>query len=207
MNPPLDNERAVTEELIPLVYDELRKVARGYARRQPAGFTLRPTEMVHEACIQLMQHGRAEWRNTEEFRAIAACKIWQVIVDHVRRRSSKKRGGSGRTPSADAVDADPATSSAPCVEAERWQRIPLESIGIEWRDRVVDLVDLADAMEALAESRARLHKIMTLRWFGGLTHAEVARQLELSSSTVEKEYRYALAWLSRRLDEARHHGD
>lgn len=204
MDPPADNERAITEELIPLVYEELRKVARGYARRQPAGFTLRPTEMVHEACIQLIKHGRAEWRNTEEFRAIAACKIWQVIVDHLRRRGSKKRGGSGRTPPA---DAGAGVSSEDHVETERWQRIPLESIGVDWQDRVVDLVDLADAMEALGESSTRLRDIVTLRWFGGLTHAEVAHQLKVSVSTVEKEYRYALAWLSRRLDEARHHGD
>jgi len=207
MDRPVDNQRAVTEELIPLVYDELRKVARAYARRQPAGFTLRPTELVHEACLQLMKHGRAEWRSAEEFRAIAAGKIWQVIVDHLRRRRSRKRGGSGRTPPVLPTDDGATVPSEDHVEAARWQRIPLESIGVEWQDRIVDLVDLADAMEALGKASARLRDIVTLRWFGGLTNAEVAHHLELSASTVEKDYRYALAWLSRKLEVAGDHGD
>ena len=93
MPAPEKKRRAATEDLVPLVYQELRQVARRYFRNQRPGFTLRPTEVVDEACLHLIQHSRIEWESSEHFRAIATRKIWQVIVDHLKKRYARKRGG------------------------------------------------------------------------------------------------------------------
>ncbi len=193
MKPPNDEQRAATDELVPLVYDELRKVAQHYFRNQPPGFTLRPTDMVDEACLHLIQHSHVQWQSPEHFRAIATKKIWQVIVDHLKKRHAQKRGGAARRA---AAAAEPTSADRP---ADGWQRVALETISVEWRDTTVDLLDLADALAALAAESERVHDVVTLHWFGGLTYAEVARYLGVSASTVEKDFRYALAWLNRRL--------
>jgi RNA polymerase sigma-70 factor, ECF subfamily len=173
------------DEFVPLVYDELRAIARAYFRKQPASFTLRPTELVNEACLQLLRSAPGECHSPEHFRAIASKKIWQVIVDHLKRRYAQKRGGASRT-----------AASQP--QPSR-RRVPLTSVGVEWRDRTIDLLDLADALEDLAAESHRLRDIVMLHWFGGLKYAEVAQVLGLSPSTIEKDFRYALAWLNRRL--------
>ncbi len=200
MDPRRDEKPAGTEELVPLVYDELRRVARGYFRNQPPGFTLRPTEMVDEACLHLMQHGRDEWTSAEHFRAIASKKIWQVVVDHVRKRRAAKRGGGRTVP---LVEPDlPGDEAAALDDAKNWQRIPLEAVEVEWNNRVVDLLDLADALEALRLESRRLSDVVQLHWFGGLPYTDVAGYLNVSASTVERDFRYALGWLNRRLSGA-----
>jgi RNA polymerase sigma-70 factor (ECF subfamily) len=201
------DKHAATEDLVPLVYQELREVARRYFRNQRPGFTLRPTELVNEACLHLLQHASGPWEGPEHFRAIATRKIWQVIIDHLKRRHADKRGGGRprQRAAADSASAAPeaqAEAEAPGAPAadKRWQRVPLESIRIEWHDRQVELLDLADALHDLAEQHARLSEVVMLHWFGGLKYADVARLLGVSASTVEKDFRYALAWLNRRLD-------
>lgn len=203
-----DDKHASTEELAPVVYQELRELARRFFRNQRPGFTLRPTELVNEACLHLLQHSPGPWNSPEHFRAIATRKIWQVVIDHLKRRNAEKRGG-GRNRAAgineprnganDPVDPE---TSAGAVAPQRWKRVPLESIRIEWRDRQVELLDLADALRDLADQHARLNDVVMLHWFGGLKHADVARLLGVSPSTVEKDFRYALAWLNRRLEGA-----
>jgi RNA polymerase sigma factor (sigma-70 family) len=204
-----DDKHAATEDLVPLVYQELREVARRYFRNQPPGFTLRPTELVNEACLHLLQHAPGPWNSPEHFRAIATRKIWQVIIDHLKRRHADKRGG-GRPPTAAHTASTPPTpkpdSGAPETPPanKRWQRVPLESIPIEWHDRQIELLDLAEGLHDLAEQHARLNEVVILHWFGGLKYADVARLLGVSPSTVEKDFRYALAWLNRRLDGGDH---
>lgn len=187
--PPAGRE---LEAMLPEVYDQLRGAAARYLRRQPAGFTLNPTELVHEACIQLMAHGLAEWTSTGHFRAIATRKIWQVVVDHVKQRAALKRGGGG-------IKQPNAGSHAPTVERPNWKRTPLEQVTVEWRERPLDVLDLADALAELNQESGRLHDVVMLHWFGGMTFAEVGEQLEIGRSTAEKDFRYALAWLNRRL--------
>lgn len=191
------------ESLKPLVYEELRRVAISYFSRQPAGFTLRPTEIVHEACLHLMQHSDLNWTSTAHFRAIAVKKMWQVVIDHMRQRQAQKRGGVGRfsphEAGGEAKEADPGARQA-------WQRVPLDHITVEWGDRPVDLLDLADALALLAKESNRLHDVVTLHWFGGMTYAEVAETLDISRSTAEKDFRYALAWLKRCLEAGKSDG-
>lgn len=166
------------QDLVPLVYDDLRRFAEGYLRRQPRGFTLQPTELVNEACIQLIERSHVQWQSPEHFRAIAVRKIWQVILDHHRHRNAQKRGGH-----ANKVAMDP------------------DELTIQWHDRVIDALDLGNALHALRTESQRLHDIVILHWFGGMKYDDVAKVLTVSSSTVEKDFRYALAWLSRRLDQ------
>lgn len=204
---------AATNELVPLVYQELREVARRYFKRQSPDFTLRPTELVNEACLHLLRHAPGTWSSAEHFRAIATRKIWQVVIDHLKRRHAAKRGGGYRRAAAqgetaDASDTAAAPAAAPGSEQEQaWHRIPLEAIRIEWRDHQLELLDLAEALEELARQHTRLHDVVMLHWFGGLKYADVARVLGVSASTVEKDFRYALAWLNRRLEGADDDGD
>jgi RNA polymerase sigma factor (sigma-70 family) len=189
-----------SEALMEVVYDELRDVAERYFRRQPAGFTMRPTEIVHEACMHLMQHGNIEWTSANHFRAIAIRKIWQIIVDHLKKRQAKKRGGAGVVPPSE-YSSDPGSE---ITRNERgWKRIPLEHVTVEWRDHAVELIDLADLLSALRHESSRLHEVVMLHWFGGMTHAEVAEELNVSTSTAEKDFRYALAWLNQRMEQTK----
>lgn len=196
-----DKQRATMEDLVPLVYDELRRVARRYFRNLAPGFTLQPTEMVDEACLHLIQHSRGEWESAEHFRVIASKKIWQVIVDHLRKRRARKRGGARRQlPTwGDHCDGELAPAQDRAEQCREWRRVPLDSVVVEWHDRLVDLLDLAEALDALAVESRRLSDVVTLHWFGGLTHVAVARSLGVSASTAEKDFRYALAWLNRKL--------
>lgn len=190
------------------MYAELRRIARHYIRRQPPGFTLRPTELVHEACLRLIREGVKGCQDEARFRAIAAKQISQAVVDHVRRRNSKKRGGggirNGKHPPIEETT-EPAGPEAP--QPRRWSRVPLESIDVEVEERHVVLLDLADALGALQNESSRLHDVIVLRWFGGLKNSDIAQYLDISTSAVEKDHRHAIAWLSRRLDEADKHGD
>jgi RNA polymerase sigma factor (sigma-70 family) len=185
-----------SNELLELVYEELRAVADRYFRHQPPGFTLCPTEIVHEAYLHFMDHGHADWTSTGHFRAIAICKMWQVVVDHLKRRHAQKRNGSAQPRKSDesATGTDDQGGTVPARK-----RMPLESVSVEWHDRDVDLLDLADALAELGQESGRLRDVVTLHWFGRMTHAEVAEELGVSASTAEKDFRYALAWLNRRL--------
>ena len=196
MTAPENPKQALTEELLPLVYDELRKAARRYFRRQPPGFTLRPTELVNEACLHLLKHAGGRWTSPEHFRAIATVKIWQVVVDHIRKREAAKRGGRAYP--------GPAASREP---EERRRRVALDAIEVPWHDRTVDLLDLADALHALGAESGRLREVVMLHWFGDFNYTDVGRLLGVSASTTERDFRYALAWLNRKLsgDDSRGH--
>lgn len=193
-----------SRELLELVYDELRVVADRYFRRQPPGFTLCPTEIVHEAFIHFIDHGHVDWTSTGHFRAIAICKMWQVVVDHLKRRHAQKRNGTGS--SRNVCEQEPGENGQPAAVAVR-QRSSLDEVSVEWHDRDVELLDLADALAELGQQSGRLRDVVTLHWFGRMTHAEVAEALGVSTSTAEKDFRYALAWLNRRLQGGESGGD
>lgn len=131
-----------------------------------------------------------------------------MVVDHIKARESQKRGGAGILIKKNATDVAEATEAK--AEAEdapssggpgkgRWKRIPLEDVSIDWQNQTIDLLDLAQAVEELGVEGSRLREVVMLHWFGGMKYADVATILGVSASTVEKDFRYALAWLGRRL--------
>ncbi len=165
------------EELIPLVYDEMRRLAERHLSRERAGHTLQPTAVVHEAYLRLVDQKHVTWKNRGHFFAVAAQAMRRLLVDHARRRDAAKRGG---TPA----------------------RIPLEDADPAAPTRSLDVVALDRALEKLAALDATQAKVVELRYFGGLTLDETAEILGTSPSTVGRAFRLAKAWLYRELSVA-----
>ena len=169
-------EEQAFEQLMPIVYDELRRLARGQMRRNSGREVLQTTALVHEAYLRLSGRG-ADWEGREHFFAIAATVMRQVLVDDVRRRMSQKRGGRAEKVSLDEVGDGARLEAAPDV----------------------DLLALDHALSQLGAVDPRMSRIVELRFFAGLTIAETARVLELSTATIERDLRTAKAWLSQSL--------
>ncbi|HMN96107.1 MAG TPA: ECF-type sigma factor [Phycisphaerales bacterium] len=163
--------------LLPIVYDQLRALAAGLFRGQPADHTLQPTILVHEAFLRLVDQSSGAFRDRAHFIAVAATAMRQILTDHARRVRAAKRGGGWNR-----VDVDPPQELGPAL---------------------VDLVALDDALAELAALDERKHRIVELRYFGGLTVEEVADLLGLSKRTIESDWRAARAWLGARLGDSR----
>jgi RNA polymerase sigma factor (TIGR02999 family) len=162
------------------VYDELRRLARGYLRRERSGHTLEPTALVHEAYLRLIDQTRVDWRGRTHFFAVGAQMMRRLLVDHARRHDRKKRGGDFRQVTL-AADAAPLLGRS--------------------LDRA-DLLALDDAMEKLSALDSRQARIVELRFFAGLRVDEVAEALGVSKRTVEADWTHARAWLRRELSAA-----
>lgn len=178
----LERWRAGDEEafrqLLPLVYGELKRVARG-ARLEPGrGQTLRTTALVHEAFLRLVGQDRARFENRSHFLSVAAQAMRRVLVDHERRRRAAKRGGTAEPLPLIEIDAPVAVEITP------------------------DLIDLHEALGELARIDERQARLVELRYFGGLTIPEAAQVLRVSRATVEREWTVARVWLRRRLSAA-----
>jgi RNA polymerase sigma-70 factor (ECF subfamily) len=170
------NEGAI-EQLFPLVYDELRKLAGGYLRRERQDHTLQSTALVHEAFLRMVDQQAVEWQSRAHFFGIAARIIRQILVDHARARRAQKRGGDALT-------------------------LPLdEALAVPERKNV-DLVALDDALTELARLDERQAKVVELRFFAGLSIEETAAALRTSAATVKRDWAVAKAWLLRELDRA-----
>lgn len=168
-------DRAALDELLPLVYSELRSLAKGYMRNERGGHTLRPTDLVGEAYLRLADADHPQWNNRVHFFAIAARAMRQVLIDHARKRSSAKRGDGKQ-----AVTFDEALISG---------------------DRPDELIALDDALAALATFDERKARVIELHYFGGMTQPEIAEALELHVNTVAKDLRLAEAWIHRHLEQ------
>jgi RNA polymerase sigma-70 factor (ECF subfamily) len=164
-------DQAAAERLLPLVYGELRALAGSYFRQQRPDHTLQPTALVHEAFVRLIDLTGAAWKDRAHFFAVAAMAMRQILTDHARRQRAAKRGGD-------------------------WERISLDQAIVPPEGGDIDIVALDDVLTRLAELDARKHRIVELRFFGGLSVEEVAGVLEVSKTTVESEWRAARAWLS-----------
>ncbi len=160
-------------ELTPILYDELRRVAARVVRHEPQNLTLQPTDLVHEAFIRLTDQTRLTSKDRAHFLALAARAMRQILIDHWRRRRAAKRGG-GIKISLEAGK-DVAAAAPP------------------------EIIALDDALRALEKIDARKAKVIELRYFGGLTTAEIAEVLGISTATVGREIRFAQAWLYREL--------
>jgi RNA polymerase sigma-70 factor, ECF subfamily len=167
-------DETALEKLIPLVDDELRKIAHAYLRRERSGQDLDETELVNEAFLRFITEPQIEWRDRGHFFAIAALRMREILIDYARRRLSFKRGGGS-------------------------EHIPLDEvlIAITQSETILELLELA--LHRLAELDERKSKVVELRYFGGLTMEETAAVLGFSVSTVEREWRSARAWLKQEL--------
>jgi RNA polymerase sigma factor (TIGR02999 family) len=161
------------EDLVPLVYQELRRRAATYLRRERPDHTLQPTSLVHEAYIRLMAQTRVSWLNRAQFFALAAQLMRRILVDHARERQAAKRPGGIR------VTFDEGMRTVPPPDCE--------------------LLALDRALRDLARLDPRQADIVELKYFGGLSEAEVAAVLSLSRATVTREWQSARAWLYRRM--------
>ncbi len=169
-------DKTALDKLTPLVYEELRRLAHGYIKRERPGHTLQTTALVHEAYLRLVDQEDIRWQNRAHFFAVSAQVMRHILVDYARKSRSRKRGGNA-------------------------QRVSLDEVAIVSRERASELVELDDALQRLAESYPRCSKLVELRFFGGLNGQDVAEVLAISEATVERDWRFAKAWLFRELHE------
>ncbi len=166
--------QAAVDELMPLVYDELHRLARSHMRRERGSHTLQPTALVHEAYFRLVDQEHVAWKNRAQFFGIAAQAMRRILVDHARGRRYAKRSGSEH-------------------------QISLDDAILPTQEKTLDLVALDDALVDLARLDPRKGRIIELRVFGGLTIEETAAVLDVSGTTVINDFRSARAWLFRQL--------
>ena len=170
-------DRAALDDLVPLVYDELRAIARRRLRQERPGHTLDTTALVHEAYLKLIQLDRVQWQSRAHFLAIAAHAMRNILVSHARGRRRVKRGGGAPHTSLDAASDVPATEGA---EVER-------------------ILALDAALERLADVNPRHARVVECRFFGGMTIEETALVLEVSPGTVKRDWMLLSRWLGREL--------
>ena len=162
------------DALLPLVYQELRRVAGAYVRRERPGQTLQATGLVHEAYLRLVKDRNVHWQNRAHFCAIAANAMRQILVERARARGAAKRGGA-------------------------WNRLTLNEGQAAAPEPVVDVEALDQALARLAERDADQARLVELRYFGGLTIEETADVLGVSPATVKRSWMVARAWLKKEL--------
>lgn len=165
-------------QLVPLLYDELRRLARRYLRRERPDHTLQPTALVHEAYLRLIGQDRVQWQNRAHFLGIAATMMRRILINHAQSHQAAKRGGGRYTVSLDAA--------------------------ADWAhernvDRPIDLLALDGMLIRLAAIDNQQSRIVELRFFGGLSVEETAEVLDISTATVHREWRMAKAWLHREI--------
>jgi RNA polymerase sigma-70 factor, ECF subfamily len=163
-------DRQGLDQMFPLVYDELHRLAAQYLGRERPDHTLQPTALVNEAYLRLINQRRVDWRNRAQFLGVAANMMRRILVNHARERAAAKRP-DGR------------------------ERVSLSMVEISSDASAVDLIALEDALNRLAAIDSRKARVVELRFFGGLTMDEIAELLEVSLATVEREWSFARAWL------------
>jgi RNA polymerase sigma factor (TIGR02999 family) len=169
-----DGDNSALEKLIPLVYDELRRLARRYMVRERSGHTLQTTALVNEAYLRMVDLKEVQWQNRAHFFAVSAQLMRHILVDFARSRGYKKRGGGTvQIPIDDALDVSTHEPS--------------------------DLIALDDALNSLAEIDARKSKVVEMRFFGGLSVEETAHVLKVSPETVMRDWKMAKVWLLREI--------
>ena len=169
-------DEVALEQLMPLVYDELRKMAHGYMKRQPSGHTFQTTELIHETYLKLAKQEQQTWQNRAHFFGVAASAMRHILVDYARSKHSQKRGG--------------------------WQeRVTLSDI-VGSTAESKDIVALDDALKVLAALDERKSRVVELKYFAGITNEEIAEVLQVSIDTVKRDWRFARTWLLRELTAA-----
>ncbi|MCI0488009.1 MAG: sigma-70 family RNA polymerase sigma factor [Blastocatellia bacterium] len=165
-----NGDKAALDELMPQVYDELRRLANHYLRQERPDHTLQATALVHEAYLRLVGENEIDWQNRAHFFGIAAVRMRQILVEHARSRQAAKRGGGD-------------------------YRLSLGEADLLAEKRDVNLLALDDALERLEALDPQKSRIIELRYFGGLTIEETSEALRISPSTVKRDWSMARAWL------------
>jgi RNA polymerase sigma-70 factor, ECF subfamily len=168
-----DGDQDALQALTPIVYTELRRLARNYMKRERSGNSLQTTALVNEAYIRLVDYRRMRWQNRAHFFAVSAQLMRRILVDRARRHNLKRGRGV--------------------------RHVPLDDTAVVSHDPPVDFVALDDALNALARVDARKVQVVELRFFGGLTVEETAEVLKVSPVTVRREWSAAKIWLFREL--------
>ncbi|MEP6730125.1 MAG: sigma-70 family RNA polymerase sigma factor [bacterium] len=166
--------RDVFDKLVPLVYDELRRMARKRLREERSGHTLSTTALVHETYLELADARQIEWVDRAHFFAVAARAMRRILVDHAVRQQAQKRGGGA-------------------------ERIALDDVSLMADERSEDVLSLDEALQRLESMRGRHARVVECRFFGGLSIEETAEVLGVSPATVKREWTMARAWLNREL--------
>jgi RNA polymerase sigma factor (TIGR02999 family) len=163
-------DQAALDQLMPLVYDELHRMAKQYMRGQPRGLTLQTTALIHEAYLKLVDQPNKHWQNRAHFFAVAAQAMRHILVDYARSRHAAKRGGEVRL-------------------------VSLNEAAIVSDERAAEVIAVDEALTELAKLHPRQSQVVELRFFGGLSVEETAHVLKVSPDTVGRDWRMAKAWL------------
>ena len=166
--------QSALDELYPLVYDELHRLARRYMTRERKGHTLQTTALINEAYVRLVDQKNVHWANRSHFFAISAQIMRRILIDHARRHAYAKRGGGA-------------------------QQVSLDEAATVTRGLSSELLRLDEALKSLAEMDPRRSHVVELRYFGGLSNEEIAGVLQVSENTVTRDWNMARAWLYQQL--------
>ena len=169
-----DGSQEALEELLPLVYQELKRMAKSYMSSQPSGHTLQTTALIHEAYLKLANQKAKNWENRTHFFAVAAKAMRQILVDHARTRQREKRGG-------------------------KTQIISLDHVAEISDQRSAEIIALDEALQELEKLDERKSRVVELRYFAGLNEDETATVLKVSRQTVQRDWGFAKSWLFREL--------
>lgn len=166
--------RDAEARLIPIVYGELRRIARRYLRREGPGHSLQPTALVHEAYLRLAKMSEVDWQSRSHFFAISATVMRRILIDHARSSGARKRGNS-------------------------WAAVSIDEAVLPSMERGPEILALDDALNRLAELEPRQSKVVEMRFFAGMSEEEAGAALGISARTVKRDWRIAKAWLYREL--------
>jgi RNA polymerase sigma factor (TIGR02999 family) len=169
-----DGNQAALDELYPLVYDELHRLARRYMSRERKGHTLQTTALINEAYVRLVDQRNVQWANRSHFFAISAQIMRRILIDHARRHGYAKRGGGAR-------------------------QVSLDETATMAQGDFSEFIRLDEALKSLAQLDPRRSQVVELRYFGGLNNEEIAGVLNISENTVIRDWNMARAWLYRQL--------
>lgn len=169
-----DGNQAALDELYPLVYDELHRLARRYMSKERKGHTLQTTALINEAYVRLVDQRNVQWANRSHFFAISAQIMRRILIDHARRHAYAKRGGGARP-------------------------VSLDETAVLAQGDFSEFIRLDEALKSLAQLDPRRSQVVELRYFGGLNNEEIAGVLNISENTVIRDWNMARAWLHRQL--------
>jgi RNA polymerase sigma factor (TIGR02999 family) len=168
-------DKTALDRLVPLLYPELRRLARGYLRNERPGHTLQPTALVHEAYARLVKQDQPDYRSRAHFMSVAAQVMRQILIDHARTRAAEKRGGGAA-------------------------KVPLDQATAVALERPSTMIAVDDALTQLARKDPMKARVVEMRFFGGMTAEESAEVLDIPVSDIRRHLRVGKAWLQRELD-------